>query len=95
MVNFCSICLLPLSDYVELSCHHLFHLQCINTWYHRYLKETCPMCRNTDRKIITYFPKELFLNEIYKKTLDELIHESEIRRFKGYYQQVLNELIHH
>lgn len=89
----CSICFTPLTQYVELSCHHQFHLQCINIWLHQYLKDTCPICRNSNHKIIKYFPSELFINELYQNTLVELTNEFEKRRVREYYQNVMNELL--
>lgn len=40
----CVICLEETNDYVQLPCHHKFHLDCIKKWLIRDNK-TCPTCR--------------------------------------------------
>lgn len=42
----CPICLEDLNtEVVELKCHHLFHLNCIQNWSKKNKLLTCPMCR--------------------------------------------------
>ena len=41
--NICSICYANEEDFVQLSCHHIFHRKCIETWVDR--QRTCPLCR--------------------------------------------------
>ena len=42
--NLCTICLDENTEnLVELSCSHIFHLNCIEEWHKR--KNTCPNCR--------------------------------------------------
>ena len=43
----CAICMLPISDDKHnTKCNHTFHTKCIEEWYKRSTKQTCPMCRN-------------------------------------------------
>ena len=45
----CSICLESYNrdEHVSciITCRHIFHTQCLNTWRHKYKNTTCPMCR--------------------------------------------------
>ena len=45
----CAICMLPLSDDKHITkCNHTFHQKCIQEWYKRSFKLTCPMCRTSN-----------------------------------------------
>jgi hypothetical protein len=47
----CSICLNSISeDEHKTSCNHFFHEKCIQEWYKRSAKQSCPMCRSNDNK---------------------------------------------
>tara|TARA_A100001015_G_C15003490_1_gene719619 strand:- start:337 stop:816 length:480 start_codon:yes stop_codon:yes gene_type:complete len=49
--NMCSICLENLEkNLVQLKCGHIFHKNCIDTWY-KSQKNTCPICRNINECI--------------------------------------------
>jgi len=39
----CSICFEEVGKGVQLNCEHVYHEQCIGTWFRK--KTTCPMCR--------------------------------------------------
>jgi len=42
----CCICLDNLGyKYVELECKHIFHLECIDTWFRENNTATCPYCK--------------------------------------------------
>lgn len=40
----CSICFTGEDDFVQLSCRHIFHRKCIETWIN--IQRTCPLCRH-------------------------------------------------
>ena len=48
----CSICLNKLGNYIELSCGHRFHHDCIKKLFIIYMNDKWPLCKN----IFTYFP---------------------------------------
>ena len=39
----CPICYEEIGEGVQLKCDHMYHSECINTWFMK--KTTCPMCR--------------------------------------------------
>jgi len=40
----CTICLDPIDRFYELRCGHMFHTECLRTWFERG-KSDCPVCR--------------------------------------------------
>ena len=51
----CSICLTELSEgevcrYLPQPCGHIFHLSCIDEWFH--LSHSCPLCKRSIRDIL-------------------------------------------
>lgn len=68
----CPICMCELGedDYIyNITCHHMFHIECLEQWYMR--RNTCPVCKQNIDFIVTTEDEYTFDRTQYNKSLQE------------------------
>ena len=86
--NECSICLEQLTLYPtnKLKCNHIFHTQCINTWFHT--NNSCPFCRKQNKtNFVMVTPEErLAWDETNRRMIELNIQMIELNRVMSKYR---------
>lgn len=68
----CPICMCEMgeNEYIyNLTCHHIFHIDCLEQWYMR--RNTCPVCKQNIDFIVTLEDEYTFNREAYERSLRE------------------------
>lgn len=68
----CPICMCEMgeNEYIyNLTCHHVFHIDCLEQWYMR--RNTCPVCKQNIDFIVTLEDEYTFNRDAYERSLKE------------------------
>lgn len=68
----CPICMCEMGEdeYIyNLTCHHIFHIDCLEQWYMR--RNTCPVCKQNIDFIVTLEDEYTFNREAYERSLNK------------------------